>query len=33
MQVVYRARDLFDAHLAKHLLEEADLPHLLLHQW
>ena len=26
MQVVYRARDLFDAHLAKHLLEEADIP-------
>lgn len=30
MQVVYRARDLFDAHLAKHLLEEADLPVFVL---
>ena len=26
MQVVYRAQNLFDAHLAKHLLEEADIP-------
>jgi len=30
MQIVYRARDLFDAHLAKHLLEEADLPVFVL---
>lgn len=30
MQVVYRARDLFDAHLVKHLLEEADLPVFVL---
>jgi hypothetical protein len=26
MQVAYRAHNLFDAHLAKHLLEEADIP-------
>ena len=26
MQVAYRAQNLFDAHLAKHLLEEADIP-------
>jgi hypothetical protein len=26
MQVVYRAANLIDAHLAKHLLEEAGLP-------
>jgi hypothetical protein len=26
MQVVYRAQNLFDAHLARHLLEEADIP-------
>lgn len=26
MQVVYRAQNLIDAHLAKHLLEEADIP-------
>ena len=26
MQVVYRAQNLVDAHLAKHLLEEADIP-------
>ena len=30
MQIVYRARDLFDAHLARHLLEEADLPVFVL---
>jgi hypothetical protein len=30
MQVVYRAHNLFDAHLAKHLLEEADLPVFVL---
>ncbi len=30
MQIVHRARDLFDAHLAKHLLEEADLPVFVL---
>jgi hypothetical protein len=26
MQIAYRAQNLFDAHLAKHLLEEADIP-------
>ena len=26
MQVAYRAHNLFDAHLARHLLEEADIP-------
>ena len=26
MQVVYRAQDLVDAHLAKHLLEDAGIP-------
>lgn len=26
MQVVYRAQNIFDAHLAKHLLEDADIP-------
>ena len=30
MQIVYRARDLIDAHLARHLLEEADLPVFVL---
>ena len=30
MQIVYRARDLIDAHLAKHLLEEADIPVFVL---
>ena len=26
MQVVYRAQNLFDAHLARHLLEDAGIP-------
>ena len=26
MQVAYRAHNLFDAHLVKHLLEDADIP-------
>lgn len=30
MQVVYRARDLIDAHLARHVLEGADIPVFVL---
>ena len=30
MQVVYRAQNLIDAHLAKHLLEDAGLPAFVL---
>ena len=30
MQVVYRAQNLVDAHLARHLLEQADIPAFVL---
>ena len=30
MQVVYRAQNLVDAHLARHLLEDADIPVFVL---
>lgn len=30
MQVVYRAQNIFDAHLARHLLEDADIPAFVL---